>query len=162
LQFAQANLAGHWGAAGAAAGGFVVLLAFFALPVATVPFLGSLTSSQAAGFASELGVLGLLWLVPLAALGLVGAALWLILGDVPPHQRRFGAVSIAVLAGLVVAVYVILLLALDAQASEFGASASSITGGGFWIAILAAIGAGVGAGFELSASNRRPERPELM
>lgn len=144
---------GHGGAITAGAGGLIMLLAFLALPLATVPFLGSLTAADAAGLASQLGVLGLLWFVPLLAAAVVGIACWLLFGE-PGDNRRTASISAMVMAGLVVLVYLVVLGSVQAEASGRGGSVPSFFGAGFWIAVLAAVAAGIGAAVEMAASRR--------
>lgn len=144
---------GHGGAITSGVGGLVTLLAFVALPLATVPFLGSITGANAAGFASQFGALGLLWLVPLLAVAVVGIAGWQIFGTAG-GQVRAGSITIMVLAALVVLVYLIVLGAVQAETSKLGVSAPSFFGVGFWFAALAIVAAGIGGAVEMAAASR--------
>ncbi|MGH3925309.1 MAG: hypothetical protein ACRDTT_21020 [Pseudonocardiaceae bacterium] len=66
--------AGRSGAVVAGGGGLVTLLAFLAMPIAMVPFFGSITGVSLAGYASEVGQLAWLWLVPPIAVAVVALA----------------------------------------------------------------------------------------
>lgn len=132
-----------------AVSGVVLLLAFVAMPLVGVGPL-SLTAVDVAGFVSQEPTLGLLWLVLVAALGLVAIGAWLAFGTATSGARRGGAVGALVLAGLAVIVYVLVYaLAADAigggGSRRGGPSAASLFGAGYWIALLAAIAAAVGA-----------------
>lgn len=148
---AKAPWAGHGGAITSGTGGLLTLLAFLTMPLATVPFLGSITGANAAGFASQFGALGLLWLVPLLAAAVVGLASWQIFG-VPDAQRRTVSITVMVLTGLVVLDFLVVLGAIQAETSRLGVSVPSFTGAGLWFALIAMVAAGFGAGVELSSS----------
>jgi hypothetical protein len=152
-----------WVRIGIAACGALTLLAFFAMPLATLPFFGGITGVEAASNASRLGAsaLGVLWLVPLAAGGVCAIGAWLrFSASVAASVARGAAITALLLAGLVVLLYVIIVIDVQSQLSEMGpglqASATSFTGAGFWIALLGMLGAGTGAVVELVAFGKRP------
>ena len=126
------------GFAVAAGGAIVVLLAFFALPFASLFFI-SVTGAQVAG--SGVGGSALLWLVPLAAVGAIvvsGRALW----DKSLRSRGRKSSAAAVL-GLGGASTVLLLIGY----SSAGAYAR-LAGMGFWLGLfgsLAVVGGALAA-----------------
>ena len=135
-----------------AGGALVTLLAFIAIPVSTVPFYGSLSAADLAGFSSENGALALLWLVPLAALGIAGIGGWQQFSDsIPPAARRRASVIALVLSGTVVVVYLIVLGVVESEMGSGGAS--GIAGPGFWIALLGTITSGVAASADLASTS---------
>lgn len=142
-------------------GGGIALLAFVAMPMASVPILGSITGVRLAGFASEEGSLVLLWLVPLAAAAVVGLGGWLqFTRAAGPAARRRGSMIVLVLAGLITFVHIVALLVVEGELSGVGLSATSLTGVGFWIALLGMMAAGIAAVadlMELSLADRSPQ-----
>ncbi len=142
-------------------GGGIALLAFVAMPMASVPILGSITGVRLAGFASEEGSLVLLWLVPLAAAAVVGLGGWLqFTRAAGPAARRRGSMIVLVLAGLTTLVHIVALLVVEGELSGVGLSATSLTGVGFWIALLGMMAAGIAAVadlMELSLADRSPQ-----
>lgn len=133
------------------AGGVILLLAYLAMPFVTLSFLGSVSGVQLAGYASQEETLGLLWLVFPAAAAIAGIGAWQQFAtSASPAARRRGSQVALGLSTTVVIIYIIVYgVAAEAiagsGAGRFGISASSIIGGGYWIALLAAIAAGVGA-----------------
>lgn len=154
---AGAPLPHEWLRMGIAACGALTLLAFFAIPLVTVPILGGITGVQAAAAGPQMGAgaFALLWLVPLASAGVCGIGVWSRFGaSIVPPARRTATIAVAVLAGLVVLIYLIMLGYLqnalsDSGAGHFGVSATSFTGVGFWFALLAMLGAAGAAVVEL-------------
>ena len=129
-------------------------LAFLAMPIATIPILGSITGSGLAGQASQprAGALFLLWIIPLAALLVAGLGVWQRWGaDDDPGMRRLASIWVVVLSVVAIIVYIVGAARLQALLSEsgasrFGVTASGIIGAGFWIGLLGMIvtaGAGV-------------------
>ncbi|WP_448627600.1 hypothetical protein [Geodermatophilus sp. URMC 64] len=144
------RLVGHGGAVTAGAGGVLTLLAFLAFPLGTVPFFGSITAASLAGMSSEVGELGLLWLIPLIAVAVAGTGAWLAFAAPPGEQVRRASTVVAVLAGVVVLVYVVALVAVQSELSDSGAtatgmSAAGLAGAGFWFALLGMAAAAIGA-----------------
>jgi len=132
-------------------GGAVVFLSFVALPMASAPFLGSITGSGLAKHASECEVLGWLWLILIAAIAVTGLGAWQRLAaDLAPIVRRRAAIAALLCACLIVLVYVIVFAAVQNAISSnggslVGISASNLLGAGFWFALLGAIVAAAGA-----------------
>jgi hypothetical protein len=157
------GLSGHSGAVTSAVAGLVVLVAFLAMPMATVPFFGSLTGVGMAGEASEMALLGLLWLVPLAATGIVGLAVTQILAVAAPSARRARSAAIIGLAVLVWLVYAVVLGSVQDKISEvsgiggfrLNVSVTDFLASGVWFAVLAAGVAGVGAWLEMTSGRHR-------
>jgi hypothetical protein len=122
------------------------------MPLISVPILGSATGAGVAQLSSEIGTLALLWLVPLVGLAVTGiGARHSLIADVPAEQRRVGSIVVVAAAALVLLIYLVALAALESEVSQSpmaraGVSATSFTGAGFWIAMLAMIAAG-GAAF---------------
>jgi Short C-terminal domain len=145
--------------------GLLTLLAFLAMPVATVPFFGSITGANLAAFSTESGSLAVLWLVPVAAVGVAGIGAWQQFAQsVPSRTRRRGSVAVLLLAGLVVLIYLIGLAAIETQisnsgAAEVGISAGSLAGAGFWITLLGMLAAGVAAVADLIGLKPTSGRP---
>lgn len=143
----RAASASRPGLLGAAAGGALTLLAFFAMPLISVgPF--SATSANAAGasgsLGSELGGLALLWLIPIAAVAVLAvAASELFTGSTTGSGRGTAA---AVLGGVAVLVYVVALLWALGQAGRIGASSQvfSVLGAGFWLGLIGSVVAVIG------------------
>lgn len=138
--------------------GLAALLAFFAMPLAYAPLVGSLTGAQVASLSSQVGALGLLWIVPLSAVAVAGIGAWMSLAPmIPPAQRRAGLISVVIAAGVSILIYVIAFVGVQSQLAETGAarrgiSATSLTGIGFWLAVLCMIVAVVAAAREMSSS----------
>jgi hypothetical protein len=138
-------------AATMAAGGLLALLAFFAMPMAQVPFLASITGADLAGLPGEAGAVRLLWLVPIAAATVAGLAAWLLLGSPPVAQARRAAGSVVLLAVAVLLAYLIAFAAVqnginETGTSSIGVGASDLTGAGFWVTILGMLVALIGGG----------------
>lgn len=141
--------------------GLVLLLAFLAMPVVALgPF--SFSAAQLAGQVDQEATLGVLWLVLVAALGIAGVGAWqLFAPSATPGARRAGSLAGLGLSILAVIVYIAMYAIVAdkiGSARQFGLSASSVFGAGYWVALLAAIAAGVGAVLALTSTNaaRRP------
>jgi hypothetical protein len=147
------KLTGHGGALTSGIAGAVLLLAFLVLPMATLPFVGSISGSGVAGESSLFGLFGLLWLVPVEALAIMGVATLQIVA--PPVQGRGFARSLTIVfvAAGVWATYIVVLVSLQSQVSELSEelSISAFLGVGLWFALVAAAVAAVGALVEMSA-----------
>lgn len=149
--------AGHGGAVTAGIGGLLTLLAFLAIPIATAGIFGSITGSGLAGFASEFGPLGLLWLVPVAAAAVVLIAAWLVFGTLSTTQaRKTGSIVVMALAGLAIVDYIVVLGAIESETSRsgrsgFGVSAANFIGAGFWFALIGMAVALIGARVEMQS-----------
>jgi len=148
-----------WGGSGPATairvGGAVALLSFVALPMASVPFLGSITGAGLASHASEVGALGWLWLVLIGSLAVTGLGAWQrFAANLVPAVRRRAAIATLLCACLIVLIYLIVFAALQNAISSnggsgIGISASDLLGAGFWFALLGALVAAVGAVLQL-------------
>jgi hypothetical protein len=145
------------GVAVALLGAALVLLAYYALPVVTLPFVGSLTAPTFARLAPDTPSLILVPLVPFAAAVAVGVGLWL-LATAKPANRRIGVgvlVAAAAVSGLA---YLIPLLRLQGELAEsgltgeLGVSAVTFTGFGFWAGLVGAVLIGAGGVLELTAA----------
>ncbi|GAA3610446.1 hypothetical protein GCM10022419_114310 [Nonomuraea rosea] len=134
------------------AGGVLALFAFFAMPMGSLPLLGSVTGPDLAGMASEeggseVGALALLWLVPMAAATTAVLGAWLLRSNVVPSSRTVASSVVLASAALVVAIYVIALgwvqYNLDQTATSIlGYSAIDLAGAGFWLVLCAMAVAG--------------------
>ena len=113
----------------AGSGAVVALLAFFALPYASLGGWLSFTGAQLAGMDEGSS---LLWLIPLTALIAVMVSAWSIWGKPASQKTLKKSGLILALLGVVSAglLFIVLL-----RASEY----SSFIGGGFWITLLALI-----------------------
>jgi hypothetical protein len=134
--------------------------AYWALPVATVPLVGSLTAPSLIGQISDPGSLGLLGLAPITSLITIVLAVWLLVGRLAGGARQLVSAAILLCAVLSAAAYLIPLGTVDhaitsTGASELGIRATTFTGIGFWLAVVGAVISGVGAIIELSALRRR-------
>lgn len=149
----SSRLAGHSGAVTSAVAGAVVLLSFLVLPMANVPFLGSISGSGVAGQSSLFGLFGLLWLVPVEALAIMGIAAVQIMMPATVGARRARSLVVIALAAGVWATYVVVLISLQAQISEISTrlSISAFLGAGLWLALVAAAVAAVGSLVEMTA-----------
>jgi hypothetical protein len=135
----------------------LALLAFFAMPLAQVPFLGSITGADLAGLPGEVGSVRLLWLVPMAAATASGLAGWLLLGSPAAAEGRRAARTVVALAIAVLLAYLIAFTAVQNEIdrngmSSIGLGATDLTGAGFWLTLLGMLGAGIGAGAYLRSS----------
>lgn len=145
------------GAITALVGGLVTLLAFLAMPVVTLPFVGSITGAGLAGLASQQGAgsFALLWLVPLAAAGVAGIGAWqLFAPSIPFGASRRASMVVLALAGATVLAYIAALAVVQSEisrsgASQAGISAGGLVGAGFWIALLGMLAAGIAASVDL-------------
>jgi hypothetical protein len=147
------KVTGHGGAVTSAVAGAVLLLSFLVLPMATVPFLGSISGSGVAGQSSLFGLFGLLWLVPVEALGIMGIAALQIMVRSTLGARRARSLAIIVIAGGVWATYIVVLVSLQTQVSEISSqlSISAFLGAGLWFALVAAAVAAVGGLVEMTS-----------
>jgi hypothetical protein len=127
----------------ATAGGILTELAYLTMPVATLPLIGSITAG-----------LALLHVVPIAAAGIIGLGLWLRLGNPSRTVAMMASIGILVCSMLIAVAYLVPYNSLNSDlegswASALGISATSFTGGGFWIALIGTIIASIGAIIEL-------------
>lgn len=129
----------------AGCGALVTIFAFFVMPMATVPLLGSLTGVGLAGYASEIESLALLWLVPLAAAAVAGISGWrLTAAGSGSDTTRTASITSCGLAAIACIVYLTALGRLQSTLVESGGSSigiepSSIIGAGFWFGLLGAL-----------------------
>lgn len=139
---------GHSGAVISGIGGLVTLMAFLTMPMATFPFLGSMTGPTIASYSTQLGALGFLWLVPLVAAAVAGIAAWQVIGtSLTMQERRIGSIALMVLAGLVILDYIGVLTAVQYKIDSV--DATTFTGAGFWIALIGMTASIIGAGLEI-------------
>lgn len=141
-------------------GAVLVILAYYALPVVIVPFVGSITAPTLAGLAPEAHSLALMPLVPIAAIVGIGVSVWM-LAKAAPRTRRIGAIVLIVVAALTALAYLVPLVRLQGElsesgvSSELGVSATTFTGIGFWAGLIGAILVGVGGILELTTARSR-------
>jgi hypothetical protein len=129
------------------------------MPLATLPFFGSITAPTLADQASEKsgsGALAMLWLIPILAVGVVVAAGRAALSpDLSHDRRRTFAVTAMALAGTALAGWIGLLIYVQSEISGAGAdragvSATTFAGAGYWFVLIGFIAAGVGSMMEMS------------
>lgn len=141
--------------------GTLTLLTFLALPVLTVPVVGSFTAPNLASLGNSVGLGGILiiaWMVPVAGLALIGAgfAAWK-----STAEPALAAAAVAlIMATIALWIYAMGGTALQAVLSNipgaavFGVTASSTLSAGFWL-ILLTLAAGMGAAIvQLEACSR--------
>jgi hypothetical protein len=141
-------------------GGLFTALAYWILPVATVPLVGSLTAPSLIGQIDDPGSFGLLHLVPVTSLITILLAVWLLVGRLAGRARQLVSAAVLLCAVLSAAAYLIPLSTVDnaitsSGASELGIRATTFTGIGFWLAVVGAVISAVGAVIELSGLQRR-------
>lgn len=145
------------GAVTTVAGSAVVVLSFLFLPY--VSFFVSLTAPQTIRYLTRLGQTNwqLVWLVPVLATAAGAVALIHLLRGRP---GRAGAATTAGLTGAVVLAYVVNLMYLASQGPEsgFGVSVVDYLGSGFWLGLLGAVAACVGAFLDVAAARRGSAR----
>lgn len=141
--------------------GILTLLTFLALPVMTVPFVGSFTAPNLASLGNTVGLGGIsiiAWMVPVAGLALIVA------GFVARQSTAESALAAAAVALIMTTIalwiYVLGGTALQAilsnipEASVFGVTASSTLSAGFWLVLLT-LAAGMGGAIaQLEACSR--------
>lgn len=148
------------GAALALVGALLVLLAYYALPVITIPLIGSLTAPTLGGLAPEASSLILVPLVPIVAVLAAAVAVWL-LATTKPAARRIGAGVLVVAAAFVILAYAVPLLRLQSDldsaglTTELGLSAATFTGIGFWAGLFGAALTAVGGLLEFGLLRSR-------
>lgn len=130
-------------------GGILSALAYWLLPVATVPLIGSVTAPGLVDQTSNSGSFEVLRLVPWTVVLTVVAGGWLLArpagrGRLIPTLVALGCAVVTVIA------YVVPLGRVDqaldsAGADSLGIHATSLTGSGFWGALIGSVVAGVGA-----------------
>ncbi|MGH3921786.1 MAG: hypothetical protein ACRDTT_02735 [Pseudonocardiaceae bacterium] len=142
-----------------AGGAALVILAFFAMPMAKISLIGSsATGADLASLGSEASSLALLWLVPILGITMLIIGLWQRFSDMATSRgRKVGSRVVLALAGLIFLAYIIPLVNVQSELSETRASAVGInairfTGAGFWFALLGALTAAIGAFMTLSAA----------
>jgi hypothetical protein len=138
-------------------GGLINGLTYLMLPVATIPLVGSLSAPDLASAAPQAPSLALLHIVPVAALATVGVGVWLIIGRPAGRAQRIGAVALLGCAAAIALAYLWPFARLQDELSSSGVSslgitATTFTGVGFWLAVIAAIATAAGGVIELSGS----------
>ena len=132
-------------------GGAVAFLSFLILPMASAPFLGSITGAGLASHASDYGVLGWLWLVLIASGVITGLGAWQrFASELAAQVCRRGSVAALTLACVTVLIYLIVFASIQNAITSHGGSlvsisAADILGAGFWFVLLGAIVAAAGA-----------------
>jgi hypothetical protein len=140
------------------AGGVLIALAYWVLPVATVPLVGSVSAPALVDEVSGASF-GLLRVVPLTALLTVAAGVWLLARPTGRGRRvaQLLALGCAVLTALA---YLVPLGRVDqaldsAGADSLGIEATNLTGTGFWLALIGSVVAAVGAAVPLATARAR-------
>jgi hypothetical protein len=142
-------------------GGGLVLLAYFVLPVVSVPFVGSVTAPALAQLTPEATSLILLPAVPVAAIAAVLLSGWILWLRPPERRRRIGAIALIVAAAVTALAYLVPLLRLQSElgdsglSSSLGVYATTFTGVGFWAGLVGAIMVGIGGVLEFNRSRDR-------
>jgi len=145
-------------------GGVMSGLVYLLLPAATIPLVGSLRAPELAGASSTATSLSLLPIVPVAALISLAVGLWLVAGRPDGRAQRVGA---AVLIACAVAIAVAYLLPFGrvqdelsgSGVSDYGITATTFTGSGFWLALIAAVVTAAGGIVELTGARTTGSRP---
>ena len=143
-------------------GGAMTGLAYLALPTATVPFIGSLRAPELAGAVPGVTSLAFLPIVPVLALVNIGLGLWLILGKPSGRSQRIAAIGLIGSAALIGFAYLLPFARLQNEltgsgVSSYGITATTFTGGGFWLAVIGAVVTAAGAAVELSGARTRSD-----
>lgn len=141
--------------------GISTLLTFVALPVLTVPVVGSFTAPNLASLAHAVGLGGvriISWMVPVAGLALIGA------GFVAWRSSTESALAAAagslIIATIALWTYALGGTALQAivsnipESAVFGVTASITLSAGFWLVLLALAAGMGGAIVQLEACSR--------
>jgi hypothetical protein len=131
---------------------------FLALPMVSVPFLGSASGTRLASLASQPGAGGFaaLWVIPVVAVVVLGLAVRQLLD--PPLSaggRKSTLIPLVVLATVTAVAYVALLVVVQQWMSANGASNSGISaidvaGVGFWVTLAGLAVAAISGAVELS------------
>lgn len=140
-------------------GGVLTALAYWLLPVATIPLVGSVAAPSLLEATADSGSFGLLRLVPITVLLTIVAGVWLLVGA-GGRARMIASLGVLLCAVLTLLAYLVPLGRVDqaldsAGADELGIHATNLTGAGFWLALIGAVVAGVGAIVELAATRTR-------
>jgi hypothetical protein len=141
------------------AGGILTALAYWLMPVATIPLIGSVTAPDLLGAAADSGSFGLLRLVPVTVLAVVVAGVWL-LARSTGRGRPIASLVAVVCAAVTLLAYLIPLGRVDqaldrAGADQLGIDATNLTGAGFWVTLIGAVVTIVGAVVELATARTR-------
>jgi hypothetical protein len=138
-------------------GGLISGLTYILLPVATIPLVGSLRAPDLASAAPEAPSLALLQIVPVAALISLGLGLWLVIGKPGGSAQRVMAVVLLVCAAANAIAYLWPFSRLQDElngsgVSSYGITATTFTGIGFWLGVIAAIIIAAGGVMELTGA----------
>lgn len=138
-------------------GGLINGLTYLLLPVATIPLVGSLAAPDLAGAAPEAPSLALLHIVPVAVLVAIGISLWLLIGKPAGRAQRVGGAALIGCAAVIAIAYLWPFARLQDELSgsgvaSLGITATTFTGIGFWLAVIAAIVTATGGIVELTGS----------
>jgi hypothetical protein len=141
------------------AGGILSALAYWLLPVADIPLVGSVTAPGLIDQLPDSGSFNWLRLVPWTVVLTAVAGLWL-LSRSTSKGRSIVALGSLLCAVVTVIAYLMPLNKVDqaldsAGADALGIHATSLTGAGFWVALIGAVVAGVGAVVELATARAR-------
>jgi hypothetical protein len=136
------------------AGGILTALAYWVLPVATVPLIGSVSAPTLTDQASSTTSFWLLRTVPLAVV-LTIAAGGALLARPGGRASLIAAVLALLCAGLTALAYLVPLAKVDdaldsVGANTLGIEATNLTGVGFWVALMGAGATALGAITELA------------
>jgi hypothetical protein len=142
----------------------LVVLSYSCLPLLSLPFVGTVTALTLAGDPSIFGVsvsigpLHLLRVVPFAAAGTIALGLYSWRGDTNAIGAKVAPVVTLVCSALIMVAYLIPYSKFsdtlsESGASDWGISASTFLGGGFWLALIGAAIAAIGAGIRIAQSN---------
>lgn len=144
-------------------GGVVGGLTYLLLPVATIPLVGSLAAPDLAGAAPEAPSLALLHIVPVAVLVTIGVGLWLLIGKPAGRAQRIGGVVLIGCAAVIAFAYLWPFARLQDElsgsgVSSLGITATTFTGIGFWLAVIAAVVTATGGIVELTGARAAATR----
>jgi hypothetical protein len=143
----------RFGASAILIGGLLIALAYWVLPVATVPLIGSV-SAPTLTHQSSIASFWLLRLVPLTVVLIIATGGWLL------ARPRGGMSAIAAVVALICAAatalaYVVPLAKVDdaldsVGADSLGIETTNLTGIGFWVAVIGGVVTALGAITELT------------
>jgi hypothetical protein len=135
-------------------GGILIALAYWVLPVATVPLIGSVSAPTLTDQSSSITSFSLLGLVPLTVVLIIAAGGWLLARPVG-GASSIAAIVALVCAGVTALAYLVPLAKVDdaldsAGADSLGIETTNLTGVGFWVALIGVVVTALGAITELA------------
>jgi hypothetical protein len=145
-------------------GGIVNCLVYLLLPAATIPLVGSLRAPELAGAAPTATSLSLLPVVPVAAVLGAAVGLGLIIGKPSGRTQRIGGAALIGCAALIALAYLLPFSRVQDElsgsgVSSYGITATTFTGSGFWLALIAAVVTAAGGIVELTGSRAAARTP---